>query len=516
MSARGPKRASPAGFSTSDVRSLLIGACLSGLVFVVCANLLQMVLDKRPPASNWSEHHHVAVKLLQAYHHLDRALNGVNATASSAPEASSERRQEIRRARTSLRQHWERFVASAAQSREPPAHPSDTIAALDRAIARLDEGVDALLAGEMTRYASWYITYSAAGDAFDTAVSEARELEIVQHSEYVTTLASVRGQMNWTVGIMMMAMWTVAVTMLFLMLYQRRAVAHKKEALEIAENELSLRRAVVQATIDAEQSRTDSLQARKQFVAAVNHELRTPMQSLSNCASILEMAGGDPAAADVSTVIRLAIEQMEIQIRDLAQFALTQSPAHTFRQAPIVVAAIFKEIQEFNGAQAKASAIDVRFSLSDPDNLTVVADRFRILQVANNLISNAIKYTSEGFVEVRIRADRVAQPAGEQASSPRQVLLRVEVKDSGVGIPPEDLSRVFEPMYRASNSRSGSQPGQGMGLAIAHSLAHEMNGDLSIASALGVGTTVVARMILPEHVEASPSAAPECGATSGR
>jgi signal transduction histidine kinase len=128
----------------------------------------------------------------------------------------------------------------------------------------------------------------------------------------------------------------------------------------------------------------------------------------------------------------------------------------------------------------------------------VLADRARLVQVIDNLIANAVKFTNEGgHVGVTAAAD------GQE--------WRIDVTDSGIGIPPDDLGHLFDRFFRASNATSAGRPGSGLGLSIVKEVAELHGGRVEVTSTLGAGTTI--HLFLPATAGAQPGPhpAPEPG-----
>ncbi len=142
------------------------------------------------------------------------------------------------------------------------------------------------------------------------------------------------------------------------------------------------------------------------------------------------------------------------------------------------------------GAAQKGVALDG----AAPDGPPVLADRARLVQVIDNLIANAVKFTDEGG-QVRV----TAAPDGPG--------WRIDVQDSGIGIPPEEIGHLFERFFRASNAATAGRPGSGLGLSIVKEVAEMHGGRVEVTSTLGAGTTV--HLYLPARRTAGRVCQPE-------
>jgi signal transduction histidine kinase len=224
------------------------------------------------------------------------------------------------------------------------------------------------------------------------------------------------------------------------------------------------------------------LQAARQmqidFVANVSHELRTPLTSVKGTVETLR--GG---AVDDLDVRDRFLETIEIEtdrlirlVNDLLLLSRADSEALDLRRERLDLAEIVRKIIERLAPQAAARELTLRASI-DPDAPAAWGDADRVSQVLVNLLDNALKYSRPGgSVTVSVRA------------TPERFAL-VEVRDEGIGIPAADLPRVGQRFYRADKARSRTQGGNGLGLAIAHSLVQAHGGRLWLESQEGVGTT---------------------------
>lgn len=224
---------------------------------------------------------------------------------------------------------------------------------------------------------------------------------------------------------------------------------------------------------------------RKEFVANVSHELRTPLTSIRGYAeTLLADPGIDPSVrSEFLTVINKHAGQLSELIDDLLQLSslesgrkeLEKEPVNVAETAHSVVQAMRPSIQEHRLACDVSAAADTG----------VLANQRGLEQVFYNLLDNAVKYTPAGG---RIRID----------VTPDSDSVRVSVSDTGIGIPGEDLSRIFERFYRVDKSRSRDLGGTGLGLAIVKHIVQLHSGKVLVESTPGAGSTFT--VILPRAV----------------
>ncbi len=215
---------------------------------------------------------------------------------------------------------------------------------------------------------------------------------------------------------------------------------------------------------------------RREFVANISHELRTPLASLKLLAETLEGDGAEEPALvqDYSHRIEVEVDRVAQMVEELGELSLVESGQVTFSREPVNIAALVARAVERLDAQAARAGlhieVDVPVDLPEPGG-----DERRLEQVVVSLIHNAIKFTPAGGTIV-VRA-RVEVPGR----------LTVSVTDTGVGIAPDDLNRIFERFYKADKSRSSK--GTGLGLAIARHIIEMHHGALWADSVQGKGST---------------------------
>jgi two-component system phosphate regulon sensor histidine kinase PhoR len=216
---------------------------------------------------------------------------------------------------------------------------------------------------------------------------------------------------------------------------------------------------------------------RRDFVANVSHELRTPVTVIGGYAESLAdgLIVSDPAAAArFATIIRTHAERMAALIGDLLTLSQLEVRGFKLDLAPIPLAATMRRCCEL--LEPKAAAKKIQIDCATGGDLLVLADPQRLEQVLVNLLDNAIKYTPEGGkVELTAQAKNDA--------------VEILVRDTGRGIPPLALSRIFERFYRVDSGRSRAEGGTGLGLAIVKHIVQLHGGSIAVASQPGEGTT---------------------------
>lgn len=216
--------------------------------------------------------------------------------------------------------------------------------------------------------------------------------------------------------------------------------------------------------------------------SAVSHELRNPLTIILGHADLL-LDSNDltPAQREHAALIEGAAERMVTLTASLLDSHRSVDAADGYDLRAVTNAAV-------DAFAPAAAAADIRLSFESPEPLPVAGDGFRMRQVVDNVISNAIKYTSRGGT-VRVEASRHDD----------EVLL--SVRDTGIGIAAADLESVFVPYFRARSATASGVAGTGLGMSIARTIVEEAGGSIAVDSILGSGTTVTVRLPSAERAD---------------
>lgn len=218
---------------------------------------------------------------------------------------------------------------------------------------------------------------------------------------------------------------------------------------------------------------------RQDFVANVSHELKTPLTTVRAMAEILTDVDSEDEALRTKYLrqIQGEVDRLSLVVDDLLALSLSESVK--LRKEPCDLVEILENVVTQLSPKAKERGIQL--SLEGPSKLELEANPTQISQVGMNLVDNALNYTAEGQVVVRMKTE------GD--------LVEFEVADTGLGIPSEDLPRVFERFYRVDKSRSRASGGTGLGLSIVKHIVEAHGGQVSVESTLNRGSAF--RVSLP-------------------
>ena len=218
---------------------------------------------------------------------------------------------------------------------------------------------------------------------------------------------------------------------------------------------------------------------RKEFVANVSHEMRTPLTTIKSYTETLMYGALEEKdmAMEFLNIINTETDRMSFLVRDLLQLSRFDNKQVQFKFSKVYINEFISENVRQNKIHAENKKQNLILELWPDDNAYVVADRDRVNQVINNITTNAIKYSPEGAtIRIYVTEDKT--------------YYKINVSDTGMGISKEDLPRIFERFYRVDKARSRAMGGTGLGLAIAKEIMEGHDGKLTAESEYGKGTTM--------------------------
>jgi signal transduction histidine kinase/DNA-binding response OmpR family regulator len=231
--------------------------------------------------------------------------------------------------------------------------------------------------------------------------------------------------------------------------------------------------------------------AKSHFVTSINHELRSPLNAILGYAQLLER---DPAGlerrTDALRIIRRSGEHLAALVEGLLDISRIEARRIDIYRDEVAFPEFLAQLVDMFRLQAEDKGIGFVFDAPPRLPARVYTDEHRLRQVMINLLSNAIKFTPTGQVTLKVRW--------------RAEIAEFEVIDTGVGIAPENLERIFEPLQRVKVARGTSPPGMGLGLTIAKVLTEIMGGEMSVTSELGSGSRFRVRLMLAASVRDAP------------
>ncbi|MFO1208068.1 MAG: ATP-binding protein [Amaricoccus sp.] len=248
--------------------------------------------------------------------------------------------------------------------------------------------------------------------------------------------------------------------------------------LRVAERTASLARA--NEELRAARARAEqSSEAKSEFLATMSHEIRTPMNGVLG---MLELLRGEEIQGEKARYLGLAHDSAQgllTVINDILDYSRLEARSVTLEATPFDAGDVARRVVDLLRGGAAAKRVTLGLELQGGLPPAVVGDPNRLSQVLFNLVGNAVKFTERGSVTLAVRHRRVEGGAVE---------LQFEVRDTGIGIPPEALGRLFGRFEQADGSTARRYGGSGLGLAISRQLVRLMGGDIAVESVPGQGS----------------------------
>lgn len=253
----------------------------------------------------------------------------------------------------------------------------------------------------------------------------------------------------------------------------------QSDALEQAKNSLELR--VKERTRDLEKAYKDLKQAslaKDEFLATMSHEIRTPMNGIIGLTELLLESGLPDYANQYASMVHSSAKTLLAIINDILDLSKLENGQYQLQKEAFDLRAGFEEVMILFKREAQLKSIHLRLEVDDEIEQTVVSDANRIKQILINLISNALKFTEEGQIVVKVSKD---------PQHPSSLLVRVI--DSGIGIDKSDQSKLFKKFSQVDASHARKYGGAGLGLAISKQLVLALGGKIGVDSCLDKGST---------------------------
>lgn len=220
--------------------------------------------------------------------------------------------------------------------------------------------------------------------------------------------------------------------------------------------------------------------AKSSFLANMSHEIRTPMNAINGMSEFIIRDTTDSFARENALLIKSASQSLLAIINDILDFSKIEAGKMEIVEIPYQMSSIINDVATMINIRLQDKPVELHLDIAEDLPYSLIGDEIRIKQILINILNNAVKFTHEGSITLKMWWEKVDQD---------KVCVYSSVIDTGIGIRPADLRKLFSSFEQVDTKRNRSVEGTGLGLAISKRLCRAMDGDITVSSSYGEGTT---------------------------
>ena len=232
--------------------------------------------------------------------------------------------------------------------------------------------------------------------------------------------------------------------------------------------------------VRARDAARDAARAKSAFLANMSHEIRTPMNAIVGLTRLVLNDPLPPRAAEYLMKVQQSAAALMGILDDVLDHSKIEAGLMRIEWEPVDLREVLQRVRDLFAGHVQHKGLELNLSMAPDAPARLISDALRLSQVLNNLVGNAVKFTEHGRIDVTV------QPLGQTTDG--DTILRFAVRDTGIGIPPPQRQRLFEPFAQADSSITRRFGGTGLGLTICRSLVHMMGGSIGVDSTEGRGS----------------------------
>lgn len=284
---------------------------------------------------------------------------------------------------------------------------------------------------------------------------------------------------------------------LFFSAYEYNDKERLSEILKIASNIAGIaieKKQFLQNLVEAKEKAEEASRLKSEFLANMSHEIRTPLNSILGFTDLIkEELSSNKKIMDYLTGVETAGTNLLNLINDILDLSKIEAGKIVIKYKETNIRQIVNEIASIFNSKIIEKSIDFKINIDETFPNYILIDELRLRQILLNIVSNAIKFTEKGFVEIRVKH--------KKSTIDKNIDFLIEVIDSGIGIPENDYDIIFEPFHQRESMNTRHYEGTGLGLAITKKLVNLLGGEISVQSVVGSGSTFTVRFFNIQQIE---------------